>query len=560
MKFFNKILLVALVFSVASCDMTDLDLQDNPNAVTPDKVSIDDLYVKIQLDFNDFTEANWFFTAPLARMRNWTGGFTYNDAYPAPNFDFIWGEAYARIFPDIALLEEQAAAGGFEIHVGSAKIMKAYVMTTLVDIFGDVPYSEIGQGTNVIAPRADDGASIYAAANVLLEEAIALLGAESPVTPANDLFYDGDAASWVTLAKTLQLRNAVTTRLVDGSAAGTVNKVLDEGDFIASAGQDFQFQYSTERNLPNSRSFLYNNHYEANDGDYMSTYYMWLQNGEKTDAEGEPFRDPRIRYYFYRQVSDARTQDVNVYSCFFTDEPGEGNENAPAHYLAVDERMPYCVLDNGYYGRDHLNGAGIPPDGPIRTVYGLYPGGGKFDDSSYGNVQNGGTDGGLGAGIYPYMLSSFVHFYRAEAALTMGTGEDAAAQLEAGIRASMAKVSSFESLDAPPADLAMTQEDIDGYVTYVLDAFNAANADGQMEIVVKEFNIAAFGNGLEVYNSYRRTGKPGKTQPTIEPASGSFIRTALYPSVYVDLNSNASQKANGSIQVFWDNNPADFVY
>lgn len=570
MKFINKLFIIALVFGISSCDMTDLDLTANPNEVTPENASVNDLYNKIQLDFNDFFSSSGFFTAGLSRMITNTGGFTYNDSYPPAVFNFTWEEAYARVFPDVDAIVPLAEEKGLDVHAASAKVMKAYVMATLVDLFNDVPYSQAGQGTDVISPGSDNGSDVYAAADALLAEAVTQLEAAADNGPSDDIFYGGNAASWIAAANTIRMKMALNK----GDAAGV--KAMTAAGVIEDNAGDFRFQYSNNRNNPDSRHHRYANTYEANDGDYMANYYMWLLEGEKLDENDNKFVDPRIRFYFYRQISDSYVQDVNVYSCIFSDEPDF--ELRPQHYIDTDPRLPYCVLDNGYYGRDHMNGAGIPPDGPIRTAYGLYPFGGKYDDNSFGIVQNSGTDGGLGAGIEPIMLASMTDFLRAEAALTLGTGEDAGALLASGIQKSMDKVFSFRSLS--PADFARTFVDpvtgetvsvedvyaapaearVQEYIDFVMAAYNAADADGKLEIVVKELFIASWGNGMETYNAYRRTCKPARMQPSIEPLSGSFIRSAWYPADHVNLNSNASQKADVTQPVFWDTNDGSCNY
>ncbi|RMD75619.1 MAG: SusD/RagB family nutrient-binding outer membrane lipoprotein, partial [Bacteroidetes bacterium] len=95
MKFLNKLFILVLVLGVASCNMTDLDLQDNPNAVSPDQANPNDLFNNIQLNTASFFQGTWGFTGSVTRMRNWTGGFTYNDAFRATNFDGLWTTAYA---------------------------------------------------------------------------------------------------------------------------------------------------------------------------------------------------------------------------------------------------------------------------------------------------------------------------------------------------------------------------------------------------------------------------------------------------------------------------------
>jgi hypothetical protein len=238
--------------------------------------------------------------------------------------------------------------------------------------------------------------------------------------------------------------------------------------------------------------------------------------------------------------------------------------------------MPYCIASaDGYYGRDHMNGSGIPPDGPIRTIWGLYPGGGKFDDNSFDFTQNGGTDEPRGQGIHPIMLSSYTYFMRAEAALMAGTGEDPVALMESGIRASMDKVFSFTSLintgavvgTTPTGDPITLQEayldsfddDVDEYIGHVMDRWNAATSDDErLDVLMKEYHIALYGNGIEAYNNVRRTAKPANLQPAIDTGPGTFIWSFLYPGNYVDLNANAEQKSI-TTKIFWDTNSSDAV-
>jgi len=219
-----------------------------------------------------------------------------------------------------------------------------------------------------------------------------------------------------------------------------------------------------------------------------------------------------------------------------------------------------------------LNPDGIPPDGPIRTSFGLYPAGGQFDEDSFGDTRNQGTTGGMGEGILPIMLSSMVDLMRAEAALTLGTNDDARVLFESGIRASIAKAISFESLVPGTMGTTVTlrsgeegtikelfgsdQGDIDNYLTNVLALYDAANADGKLDLVAKEMMIASWGNGLEAYNLYRRTGKPNNMQPALESSYGEFPRTFLLPAVHVTRNSNATQKSFTD-RVFWDDGSVD---
>lgn len=575
MKLFKKIALAMIVLSMAAC--ADLDeLLINPNGVDPSQADAVSLYNSVQLGFNGVARSGavYNFTTGLTRMEAETGGFTYIASHGPTEFSGFWRQVYADLFPDIDAYIAIVEPLGLDAEVASAKIMKAYTLLVLVDLFNDVPLSQAGMGgadAPNTTPTADAGADVYAAANTMLDEAIALLdGADDFASAAFDNYYGGSAAGWSRLASSLKLRSAVATKNVGGTGAAVDAAAANA---IVENGQNFEFTYGTNRANPNNRHPSYGNSYENNDGAYMSNWFMWLM------VESKPIRDPRARYYFFRQEKDLQPiyddlDGANSFDCITTQVPVE--DFRPPHYEAISEDMPYCLgsYDLGYFGRDHLNGSGIPPDGNLRTVYGLYPAGGKYDnDNDNGDIQNGGTDGALGAGIAPIWQASWTHFQIAEAVLTMGASGDAKASLQTGIELSQSRVRDFESkvdgnriLATVPTvvtvantfqhDTTFTQ-----YVDYVMDEYDAATTDDErMGIVAREYLIALWGNGIEGYNLYRRTCLPANMQPGIDPSNGDFIRSALYPAVHVNLNQNITQKESITVPVFWDTNDASCNY
>lgn len=563
---------VAITVMISACNSFDLDTQVNPLAVTSERAAIGDLFNAIQISLENFYSGTQYNTGSMARMYH-TGGFNYNAMTSSATYDFAWNVMYSDALPDIDNLLLLADASGLDIHAGASKMMEAYMMMVAVDLFGDIPYSEAGQGTDIISPRADAGQDVYNAAIALIDEAIAQMTGTNAAAPAFDNFYGGDTDGWIKFGNTMKLRAALNT----GDAA-TINSLVAGGNIIDEASEDFQINYGNQRTNPNSRHPFYNNHYEQPDGNYQSNYYMWLliQGRESAITADARINDPRRRYYWMRQTEDAEALDPTAYSCHFTALPTDNPGANIAHWLAIDPNMDeiYCVLANGYYGRDHGNGSGIPPDGPVRTVYGLYPAGGEFDANDYIEQGANGTDGGLGQGIAPIMLSSFVDFMRAEAVLRLGTTDQPVTTLlESGIRKSMAKVRSFESLDAAKmaqevevrggapstvqAEFAMTDADIDDYVAEILARYAAATSDAErLDVVITEYYLAAWGNGLEAYNMYRRTGLPANIQPTLEQEPGGFPYVMQLPESYVTRNINAVQNSFGpSSATFWNDTP-----
>ncbi|MGB3799440.1 MAG: SusD/RagB family nutrient-binding outer membrane lipoprotein [Lewinella sp.] len=573
MKLLNKCLLAAIVLSVTAC--ADLDeLLINPNGVEADQADAASLYNSVQIEFNDFQNDPYEFTAGLARMDAETGGFTYTRTHQPTEFDDMWTDFYAQFLPDadafIALVEPLNLNGA----AASAKVLKAYGYMQFAEIFGAVPLSEAGQGgadESIVNPGRESGDAVYAAAMALLDEAIAQMDGADDFDIAFDNFYGGNVARWTTLAKTLKLRAAITTRLVGGG--DMIQALADEGDLIVENGDNFEFEYGSNRINPDNRHPFYEDSYENEDGRYQSTWFMWLL------AESKGFVDPRARYYFYRQDRSvwptAVEEDPNAFDCIFGNGLPDPNV-IPPYYESISDDMPYCLgsYDLGYYGRDHLNGSGIPPDGQYRTVYGLYPAGGLYDNglSSPITVANQGIDGALGAGIEPIWQASFTHFVLAEAALAGHYDGDAAELLSDAIELSFERVTAFEELvdggevvrtvpvTVTVEDTYVSDSTIMDYVNYVMDEYDAADNEGKEAIVAREYMIALFGNGLEAYNLYRRTCLPADLQPGIDPNPGEFIRSALYPSVHVNRNLNADQKAGLTVPVFWDTNDASCNY
>jgi len=91
------------------------------------------------------------------------------------------------------------------------------------------------------------------------------------------------------------------------------------------------------------------------------------------------------------------------------------------------------------------------------------------------------------------------------------------------------------------------------YITAVNTKWDAAT--NKMHVLGNEFWLASWGNGLEAYNAYRRTGGPDHLQPPLQQGAGTWQRSLIYSANYVNLNTNATQKNVDAVnKVFWDGN------
>ena len=377
------------------------------------------------------------------------------------------------------------------------------------------------------------------------------LGKTAIGAPAVDIYYGSDKAKGL-LANTLKFRLALNKGTADGAVASA--GVIDE------KAEDWVFQYGSNRQNPDSRHPWYGGAYEASGGPYQSNYFMWEMQEEKG------FADPRLRYYYKRQDLDMSDEDNFTLDCVVAETRPGWYDNAYTNAYGDEVTWPFCggssfthtdaLAAKGYWGRDHLNDDGTPPDGEKRTHRGAYPAAGEYDDGNAAtgkdgavengdktvvHTQNGGVDGGGGDGHAPLLMSANVYFMRAEAALDGLSNENAADMLETGLRTSIASVMDYSASWSPvgdvdgdgvgvvPAALA-----VDRYVTYVMNAYNAAaDNEAKMNIIVKEHRLASFSNGIEIYNAMRRTGHPTEMRVLKTPDAGTFPRLFPYPLIFL---------------------------
>ncbi|WP_375325458.1 SusD/RagB family nutrient-binding outer membrane lipoprotein [Flagellimonas sp. GZD32] len=570
MKKISKILslLIAALTIMLGCETTSLDVVESPNALNPSQASVDFFLNQIQLmtaqihSGEEGRAENGLSQFGMEPVRIQHGfGPTYRENYDPTDFDRVWDNVYARALIDIRTMNPLAEEAGQYTHIAIGQILEAYIMMTMVDFFGDVPYSEAAKGgEGILNPVVDSGASIYLAADQLLVDAIANLNKDETVLPSNDLFYDGDESKWRKLANTMRLKLYLQTRIANADGFGPaisttrINELINSGQLITDPADDFFFQWGTNNASPDSRHPYFDANYDGagpSSDFYTSNYYMDLMANQYNDP------DPRIRYYFYRQQSDFSGADVITKECVT-------EVSLPSWW---DPSQPYCTVPainglDGYWGRNHLDDDGIPPDDAFRTLHGTYPVGGPFDDDSFRNVSGSGavSEGLAGAGISPIMMSSFTYFMLAEASLTLNTTGSARDYLEMGIRQSIGTVVNFGASLASGSGFVPTATAIDNHIAEILTNYDSGNDTDKMRIIAEQYFIALWCNGIEAYNTYRRTGQPDNLTPAFAVSDpGTFLRSMWYSQTAADSNTNIVQKSAPDTPVFWDTNPEGFV-
>lgn len=557
--FFALLLLV-----VSSCEITDLDINTDPNNAS--EASLNLLLTSAQ-----FEGVNTF----AGDLNDATMGFQgINTSFDDFNFtngswNGTWNFLYSGPLKD---LEEIISGADPEVnpnYLGIAQIMKAYYFTTMVDLWGDVPYSEAFKGNaeeTITEPVYDSGASIYADAFLLIDQGITNLAKSQGVSVKGDIIYGGNLTRWRKAAKSLKLKLLINTRNVNSNTAA-IQSLISEGDLILSGSNDFQLRFSSLKN-PDNRHPMYQAGYAGGEAGY--SYF-----GHQLMYEMLSSKDPRTPFYFKRQTTTildpedptakqtipCSQRDDCVYNYFVTSSKvtngifgvdPDGLTDSQASYLA------------GFFGRDRSDPSGIPNDNPLRTTVGAYPAAGLFDKSA---GLTGGNKFGVGDGIFPIISSWMVKFWMLEAqiALNVNTGYTESDLLAEAIGDQMKKVISVGTSADPQASSDISNwpnlyswpivfKTENEYINSIISDYPTSGSSNQrLNTVLKHAWFANFGNGFEGYNSFRRTGFPSDIQAPLQLIR-QFALSFPYAQDEINLNPNTPQKAydSPSAAIFWD--------
>ena len=132
MKKFIKSIVLALGFVLAaSCT---LDLREDPNAVQPNQALPSLILNSMQRNMGGLFNTFSTFGMQLTRLQN-SGGSLYQNVYTPQSFDGVWSTAYASILKDADVLIPQADAAGLARHAGMARVIQAYTLLLLHNLF-----------------------------------------------------------------------------------------------------------------------------------------------------------------------------------------------------------------------------------------------------------------------------------------------------------------------------------------------------------------------------------------------------------------------------------------
>jgi len=319
----NKIfttLLVSLVLLGSSCSdfLTVNEINPNSASQVPGKLLLPAALKNIATNMN--TPGNFEFAYLWYGLWSISTGYTQptalmqynlqNTSYQGPFSSFY---TYAQNLTEI----EKASADPKECnYLAVAMILKAYIMQNLVDIWGDVPYTEaFGAGAGILKPKYDKQKDIYENLVVKLDAAIKLLqGATLDATaiPASsDIMYAGDMTKWAKFANTLKLRILVHQSGMTGRDTyikGAIATTASVGFLGAGEGGLVNpgFLNSVGKMNP-----FYERYYKA-DGTSQTDGITYHMAGKDIVKFLKDNADPRLSHFFNATTADATVWDGNI--------------------------------------------------------------------------------------------------------------------------------------------------------------------------------------------------------------------------------------------------------
>jgi len=403
------------------------------------------------------------------------------------------------------------------------RIMKVYIFARITDLYGDVPYSQAGDGflTGVVRPAFDTQQAIYNNFFTELTAAAAELDASKDAVP-QDIYYHGDANAWKKFANSLHLRLAMRLSKVDPAKAQTeVMAAYSAGVFTSNS----DICFTQHANIQNSYSDIRGNGVSVAINQYADEGRPRVCNTLINEMNAT--LDPRLQYiarvYWAVNPADILSPRIDI-----TD--------------GVTAQIPLTGVDAGKYVYDnYLNPINVNVAG-----YGVV--------SIPSDSQKAQLADWMITNDAPYLHLTYaeVEFLLAEASIRWGLklGVDANTHYQNGMAAACQQLSLFKG--GPVLTGTQIQQ---------FQANNPLAPGKELQQIDTQLWVALLLNGPEAFANWRRTGFPLLTPAiTAESTTTTIPRRFEYPLTETEQNSANLAKAVAALggtddwtaRVWWD--------
>lgn len=494
------ILLISLALLGSSCSdfLTVNEVNPNSASKVPAKLILPAALNNTARTFNNPDNTDFAYL--------WYGLWCVSSGYSQPSnlvqyrllnssYQNIFQESYTagQNFTEIEKASTDPKDAGYK---AIAMIMKGYILHTMVDLYGNVPYSEAFKTEEgILKPKYDDQKAIYEDIVLKLDEAIKIiqdLPVDATEIPASsDIIFSGDMNLWAKFANTIKLRMLVHQSGMEGRDAYIKSAIATTASVgYLSAGESALSNPGYSASVDKMNPF-YTNYFKA-DGTQASDGVTYHNAGAAAVAFLSENEDPRIGRFF------------NPYS----------GTNFAGNTLGITEPAPLTAANTSKLGyvagsKGHMIGT--------------------FDKS---------------APILTDFESLFVQAEAVERGLLAGNGK---ALYDAAITQSFIY-------------MGLTAEEAATFLESEKSGVNYGLAPNKINLILSQKWVSLNGIApFEIFTDYRRSGVPSTLTFSQDPnkANATPPVRLLYPQREISVN-NDNVVAVGTIdaftsKIFWQN-------
>ena len=204
-----------------------LDVNTNPNK--PTEVPIQLLMSQTSFRTGDNIQLAGNITSYYVQYLASPNAFGTKDIHDPQPYDFTWQQIY-RMLSDITDMEALATEEGLSHYLGAAKVLKAINLGLILDLWGDVPYSQ-AFFAQYLQPEYDDDEVLYDELLQLLDDGIGELSkpVEATQLGEDDFIFQGNVDGWIKMAHSLKARYLLHLSNTSKFNADAVLAAVDQG-------------------------------------------------------------------------------------------------------------------------------------------------------------------------------------------------------------------------------------------------------------------------------------------------------------------------------------------
>lgn len=527
--------LILCLLTVTACDALDDRLQEeNTNPTAANEINPDfqfaDVLLRMSGDRFETWRANLIYSSVAVQQNATLVGYWCGDKYFACESytAAFWGRRYDDPVRNLTDLIARTEGDPEQINRNLvARATRVLLFHRLTDLYGDVPYSEAGQGftESILQPKYDAQETIYEDMVSELRAVRDSLDPSKPTFGEGDLFFAGDVEKWQRFANSLMLRIALRhVKAAPGKAEEWAQDALNSEAGVMQNNEDIA--YINHANGPNG----------INDNG----------NGQVFDFVGPA--PPYLSQRFVNWMTGRDDPRMRVYGEADGDPPvglpnGYDNEGDNP----IQEHSSYVACD-------------VPPSDE----------GGPQPDPCGTDIYTRPNEVLLGVDD-PMFFQTYaeVELMRAEAVERGYVSGNAEQAFRDGVRAALDYLSMYGS----EADISAT--DIDAYVDERGTAYAGASTAERIRMINEQYWAATYMNHYESFANWRRSGYPDLEESPVDmegsyPGSataGNFIRRLTYPVSEASQNTDnyeAALERQGiendlDARVWWDQEGGQFI-